>query len=53
MFFAIVGVVGGLVTGLAAGTDLSPILLGLLGGSTLLIAAIILNFIWGEHWFGE
>jgi hypothetical protein len=53
MFFAIVEVVGGLVIGLAAGTDLSPILLGLLGGLTFFAVAIILNFIWGEYWFDE
>jgi hypothetical protein len=53
LFFAIVGIVGGLVIGIGAGTTLSPILLGLIGGTILFVVAVILNSLWGEYWFRE
>jgi hypothetical protein len=53
LFFAIAGIVGGLVIGIAAGTDLSPILLGLIGGSIIFVVTMLLNTLWGEYWFGE
>jgi hypothetical protein len=53
LFFSIIGIVGGLVIGIAVGSDLSPILLGIIGGIAILAIATLLNSLWGEYWFGE
>jgi hypothetical protein len=45
--------VGGLVIGIAAGTDLSPILLSIIGGIIIFAVATGLNTLWGDYWFGK
>ncbi|MGD1995402.1 MAG: hypothetical protein PVH62_01365 [Anaerolineae bacterium] len=52
-FFAATAVVGGIVIGIAAGTDLSPVLAGLLGAVLISLSMAVLNAVWGEPKFGE
>jgi hypothetical protein len=52
-FFVAIGVVGGVVIGIAAGTDLPPVLAGLLGAVLISVSMMILSAVWGELKFGE
>ena len=52
-FFVATGAVGGLVIGIAVGTDLSPVVAGLLGAVVISLSMVILNAVWGELKFGE
>jgi hypothetical protein len=52
-FLVAPGVVGGIVIGIAAGTDLSPVLAGLLGAILISVSVVILSVVGGELKFGE
>lgn len=45
-FFVAVGAVGGIVIGIAVGTDLSPVAAGVLGGILISLSMVILNVVW-------
>jgi len=52
-FFALIGLVGGLVIGIAVGTDMSPAASGLLGAIIIFVVAATIGFLWGGLRIGE
>jgi len=52
-FFVVISLVGGLVIGIAVGTDISPVISGLIGATTIFVITAIFNIIWGGLRMGE
>jgi hypothetical protein len=52
-FFVALGVVGGIVIGIAVGTDLSPVVAGLSGAVVTTLIMVLLHAVWGELNSGE
>ena len=52
-FFVAVGAVGGIVIGIAVGTDLSPVVVGLSGAVVITLIMVLLHAVWGELSSGE
>jgi hypothetical protein len=48
-YFAFIGIVGGLVIGIAAGTNISPLIAGLVGGSIIFLAVVLVNLVFSNY----
>ena len=52
-FFVVISLVGGLIIGIAVGTDISPVVSGLIGAILIFIVTAIFNIVKGRSRMGE
>jgi hypothetical protein len=52
-FFVVISLVGGLIIGIAVGTDISPVISGLIGAIIIFVVAGIFNFFGGKSRMSE